>query len=66
MFCFETMPPGNRAAHPVEVVDVDVYEDPVEARQDLLADRLERSRKRDVRRHREDGLVVDLRSTLPF
>ena len=44
------------------MMNVDVYENPVEAGQDLLADRLERSRKGNVGRHRKDRFVVDLKN----
>ena len=49
-----------KATYPVKVVNVDVNEDPVQPRQDLLANGLERSRERHVRRHRKNRLVVDL------
>lgn len=42
-------------------MDVHVHEHAEQPRQDLPAQRDKRARKRHVRRHREDGLVVDLR-----
>lgn len=46
---------------PVEVVDVDVDEDAVEAGKDLLGDGGEVLGEGHLRRHGEYGLVVDLR-----
>ena len=46
---------------PVKVVNVDVNEDSVEARQDLFANRLKSSRKWHVSCHGENVFVVDLK-----
>jgi hypothetical protein len=43
------------------MVNVDVNENSVETSQDLFANRLKRSRKRNVGSHRENCFVVDLK-----